>query len=203
MNTTNRDDEVMYPVVPAAQQCQHYEQPLVQTQIINHFYLSGEIIEANAYVDMIYKIQTASQDDVVHIHINSPGGDLISGIQIINSMNISEAHIICSLEGEACSMGALIFLAADEFITHDDTILMLHNYSGETYGKGNEQVLALTSTNKWYESIARKYCVPFLTEDELTRMLRGEDFWFQTNEIMRRLIKMIKIKEKQAKKADK
>jgi ATP-dependent protease ClpP protease subunit len=180
---------------------EYYEQILVKK--VQHFYLSGIIEAPTAYVDMIHKINTATPDDVIYLHLNTQGGDLSTGIQLINAMKCSPAHIICSLEGEAYSLGSMIFLAGDEFLTHENSIMMIHNFSGGIYGKGNEQVSQLEATIKWFHALAKKYYIPFLSETELDGILKGEDLWLQADDVRKRLNKMIKIMQKEQKEAEK
>lgn len=177
---------------------QYYEQ--VNVQKIHHFYISSSIEDPCHYVDMIHKIQSASPDDIVYLHLNTEGGWLDTGIQLINAIQSSNAHIVCSIESRCYSLGTLIFLAADEFVVHDDCTMMIHNYSGGVYGKGNEQVARLDATIKWFEQLARKYYIPFLTEQELNLVLKGQDIWMHSDEIKSRLENMVKIIE--AKKAE-
>lgn len=162
---------------------------------IQHYYLSGLIEEPHRYVDMIQKIQLASPDDIVYIHLNTPGGHLDTGVQIINAMQASAAHIVVAIEANCHSLGTLIFLAADEFIVHDNCLMMIHNFSGGTMGKGNEQHSQLEAQIKWFNTLAKKLYVPFLSESELGSVIKGEDIWLQSEDIRKRLEKMVKTLE--------
>jgi ATP-dependent protease ClpP protease subunit len=175
----------------------YYEQTMAKK--IHHFYLCGPIREPYAYVEMFHKIGTSNPEDLIYIHLNTPGGDLTTGVQLANVMRTCQGHVICSLEGEACSLGSLIFLAADEFLIHENTTMMIHNFSSGTYGKGNEQYQQLEAAIKWFKKLATDYYIPFINEEELGAVLRGEDLWLQADEIRKRLNKMIKIKQKEAK----
>lgn len=165
-----------------------FEQRLCRT--IFHYYISQEIGSPSKYVEMIHQIQTAPPGSVVWIHLNTPGGDINAGIQIINAMLISEAHTIASIEGEVASLGTLIFLAADEFVVHDNCMLMFHNYSGRVFGKGHEQRAALEAATKWTEGLMNRFYIPFLSQDELSRIKNGEDLYFQSDEVRERLERM-------------
>jgi len=191
------DEEEVVEIKPY----EHFEQ--IFAKKVQHYYLSGYIDIPSAYVDMIHKIRTAAPEDDIIIHLNTVGGDLSTGIQLINAMKYSEAHTICSLEGEAYSLGSLIFLAADEFAIHDNSIMMIHNFSGNIYGKGNEQVSQLEATIKWFNTLAHKFYIPFISEEELTNILKGEDLWLQSDEIRKRLNKMVKILQKKQKDLEK
>ena len=175
----------------------YFEQIL--TKRIQHFYLSGDIEAPSAYIDMVHKLRTATQDETIIIHLNTEGGDLSAGLQIINAMKYSQAHIICSLEGEAFSLGSLIFLAADEFLIHDNSLMMIHNFSGGSYGKANEQVSYIEATIQWFKELAQDYYVPFITEKELADVLQDKDLYFHAADIRKRIVKMVKIHQKESK----
>jgi len=171
----------------------------VQTQSakIHHYYLSGYISEPTDYVKMVHEIQTAPAEDTIHIHLNTPGGDLSTGVQIINAMKYTAALVICSLEGEAHSLGSLIFLAADQFVVHDNAFMLIHNYTGGVFGKAKEQEMEMEATIKWFAEIAKKYYTPFLTDKELKEIFDDKDKWLHSEEIRKRLTKMVRLKKKE------
>lgn len=169
----------------------HYFDQTVSRRI-QHYYLSGPIEEPRRYVDMVQKIQCAGPEEIIYIHLNTPGGALDTGVQIINAMQSSQAHIIVSIEANCHSLGTLIFLAADEFIVHDNCLMMIHNFSGGTFGKGNEQQSQLEAQIKWFNTLAHKLYVPFLNDQEFGKIVKGEDLWLQSDEIRRRLEAMVK-----------
>lgn len=171
----------------------HYEQ--VVTRRVQHYYLSSAIESPEQYVDMIHKIQTAGADEVIYVHLNTPGGQLDTGAQIINAMHSSQAHIIVSIEANCHSLGTLIFLAADEFVVHNNCLMMIHNYSSGIWGKGNEQQSMLDGQMKWFNTMAKKLYIPFLSAAEYDRVIRGEDLWLQSEDIRKRLEKMVKPKK--------
>jgi ATP-dependent protease ClpP protease subunit len=171
----------------------HYEQTLVRK--VQHFYLSAPIDEPIYYIDMIHRIQSAGADDIVYIHLNTPGGHLDTGVQIVNAIQSTQAHVIVSLEAEAHSLGTLIFLAADEFVVHDNCMMMFHNFSGAVVGKGHEQQALLQGTIKWFTTLAKRLYIPFLTDAEFDRILRGEDLYFHSDEIRKRLERMVKAQQ--------
>lgn len=164
------------------------------TRNIHHFYISSFIEEAHHYVEMINKIQTAGENDIVYVHLNTIGGHMCAGIQIINAMISASAHIITSLEGEVASLGTMLFLAADEFLVHENSLLMFHNYSGGVWGKGHEQVAALESATRWTEDFMMRLYVPFMSEEEVNRLIKGEDIYMHPPEITERLKDMLRIR---------
>jgi ATP-dependent protease ClpP protease subunit len=142
---------------------------------------------------MIHKISAATSADTIFVHLNTPGGQLDTGVQLINAMQNSPAKVVTILESLAYSLGTLIFLAGDEMIVNDHCLIMFHNFKGGVIGKGNELTSQLEATIKWFSALAKKIYIPFLTEDEFARITRGEDLWMQSAEIRKRLDRMIKV----------
>lgn len=174
---------------------EYFEQQL--TTKLHHFYISQDIKEPSLYTEMIHIIQSAGPSSVIYLHLNTRGGALNTGIQIINTIQASQAHVICSLEGEVASLGTLIFLAADEFVVHDYSIMMFHNYSGIISGKEHEQIAALEATKDWMQSIMAGLYTPFMTPEELQRIRDGADLYFHAPEIRKRLEQMVELLETQ------
>jgi ATP-dependent Clp protease, protease subunit len=170
-----------------------------------HFYLSKTIGEPEGYTDMIHRITHAQPSDVIFIHLNTPGGQLDTGVQLINAMRNSQAKVVTVLESCAYSLGTLIFLCGDEMVINEHCMMMFHNFNGGLIGKGNELVSELEATVKWFAALAEDIYIPFLTRDEFNRIARGEDMWMQTPEIKQRLERMVKAmqdKEKAEEKAE-
>jgi ATP-dependent protease ClpP protease subunit len=174
----------------------------VRQQTVTDVYLSKEIGPPSEYIDLLSRLRNAEPSDSIFIHLNTPGGYVDSGVQIINAMRDCPARIVTVLDGTVCSMGSLIFLAADEYIVHDNTRLMFHNYSGGTYGKGNEQIAQLESTVEWFTAMFYEICYPFLTEDELDAIVKGQDLWLNSEDIKDRLFGVVKFLEAEAKRLD-
>jgi len=198
LNSDEDGEEAKFPF-QKRKPYQHYEQTFTAQHI--HFYLSEEIGEPHTYTDMIHRINVAGPNDVVFIHLNTPGGQLDTGVQLINAMNNSQARIVTVLDGMAYSLGTLIFLSGNEMIVNDNCMIMFHNFRSGLVGKGNELSSQLESTIKWFNTLAKKIYVPFMTDEEFASVVRGEDLWMQSTEIRKRLDRMSKLQEEGAKPA--
>lgn len=157
-----------------------------------HFYISESVGAPSEYTDMIHRIAMASPADVVYIHLNTPGGVLDTGVQLINAMRNSQAKVVTCLEGSANSLGTIIFLSGDEMIVNDNCTMMFHNFSGGLIGKGNEMIAELQAALDGFATLAKDIYIPFMTEEEVARIIRGEDIWMHSPEIRERLEKMAK-----------
>lgn len=189
-NETPEDEDFAALFNPKKKPYTQYDHVFTAKQV--HVYISEEIIEPENYVDLIHTLNTADQNDVVYIHLNTNGGQLDTGVQIINAMQNSAASIITVLEGMAHSLGTLIFLSGDDMIVNDNCMMMFHNWRGGVVGKGNELTSELDATIKWFSSLAKRIYIPFLSEDEVKNIIRGEDIWMDSKEIKKRLAKIEK-----------
>jgi ATP-dependent Clp protease protease subunit len=166
--------------------------PLYARPVSNQysFYLY-KVQQAELYTDWFETIRAAGENDVVKIHINSPGGDLNTSIQLIRAMNECKGTIVASVEGECISAATMILMHADMIEISDYSIFMFHNYSGGAIGKGGEIYDKVTFEKPWIESIMRDCYANFLTDDEIERMLDGKDYWMTGDEVLDRIQKKI------------
>ena len=153
------------------------------------FYLCGEITTPDDYVDWFETIRNASETDIIKIHINSPGGNLFTSVQLMRVMAESQANIIASVEGACMSAATMIFLAADGFEISENSMFMFHNYSGGTIGKGGEMYDNIMYERKWSDKFMRSVYDGFLTDVEIKSMLENKDIWMDPDEVFKRLNK--------------
>lgn len=167
-----------------------------------HVYLSQNIGAPAAYIPLIQMLNSRAPGDVVHLHINSYGGRLDAGIQILTAMRTSNAQIIGYLEGAAYSMAALLFLACDGHGVSPYGKLMLHTYSGGGGGgKAPDQRAAMAAVDDTYARLVQDICVPFLTKKEVKDMLENmKDLYFGYDEIIERMNPQPKAKPKSSRK---
>ena len=145
---------------------------------------------ANVIVAQLLFLEADNPEKDINLYINSPGGDFNTGLQIINNMLASEAHVITVLEARAYSMAAFIFLSGDELIVHDNCQLMFHTYSSSFAGKGSEQLAEVHALGNWFEKVTTRLCTPFLSAADINHILQGSDLWMDSDEIRRRLERM-------------
>lgn len=67
-----------------------------------------------------------SDDEVIDMRINSPGGVVSEGWAIIDKLRATGKQIIATIEGEASSMAAILLLAASERKGHRHARLLIH-----------------------------------------------------------------------------
>jgi len=167
---------------------------------LHTFYLSGEIKDPENYVEMFETIRNASENDIIKIHINSPGGQLFTAIQFLRVLGESKAIVIGSVEGACMSAATMIFLACDSFEISEHSMFMFHNYSSMIAGKGGEMFDNIIHERKWSERIMRQVYKNFLTDEEVKSILENKDIWMEGEEVIRRIKKAKESQETKKKK---
>lgn len=154
---------------------------------VHSYYLSGNIEGSEDYVDWFENIRTASETDIIYIHINSYGGDLFTAIQFMRVLAETSAHVVVSVEGACMSAATMIFMCADQCEVSEHSMFMFHNYSGGTIGKGGEMIDQLVHERKWSDRLLKSIYKGFLTDEEIKGMLDNKDIWMDGEEVVKRL----------------
>lgn len=181
-------------------------QPAPAFEVITHtievnrhsVYLSEEIQGPCEYIDLVHELRAAAPHDEFTIYLNTDGGRVDAGLQLINAMWDSQATITTVLDPHAYSMGAFIFLAGDVQVVPDNAQLMLHHYSSGLLGKGNEQLAEVRAASRNFEKLFKSICHPFLALEEISNIMNGQDLWLDADDIRRRLKRIAKAAEEAA-----
>lgn len=143
--------------------------------------LFGEIggqVDADLFAQELAGLDNMA--DTVHLHINSPGGDVISGLSIVSAMQSMRAFIHVHVDGIAASMAAVIAIAGDKVSMQDYAKLMIHNpYPSDDSAKINDKMRkALGSLTDTLQTIlSRRGC-----KKEKIGSLMSAETWFTADE---------------------
>jgi ATP-dependent protease ClpP protease subunit len=162
------------------------------TSATHNFYIYGEIQDHDEnIVDCIMTLDLASENDIVNIFINTPGGSLETTISLVHAMLRTEAMVITHADGMVASAGTLIFFAGQSYVVYPYSTLMVHDYSGgvDPYGKGNENLKRLLAGNNLINRMTQDLYVPVFSEEEVGEILEGKDVYLDSDELIERIKK--------------
>lgn len=77
--------------------------------------------------------------ETINVHINSYGGVVSEGLAIYNALKQHKSKVRTHCDGFACSAASVIFMAGDERIMGEASLLMIHN--AWCYAGGNAKEL--------------------------------------------------------------
>lgn len=89
--------------------------------------IKGDIISWNSTIyDFNYKMKSIKEDEDIELEINSYGGDMFLGIDIMNTLRSHKGKVTVTVTGIAASAASLICMGADVIRMYSNTQLMLH-----------------------------------------------------------------------------
>ena len=85
------------------------------------------------------EIESLSEDvETINVFINSYGGEVAEGLAIYNALRRHKAKVKTYCDGFACSAASVVFMAGDERIMSNASLLMIHNAWLYTAGDPNQ-----------------------------------------------------------------
>lgn len=97
----------------------------------------SQAVDAETMNDLfqrIYYLETVDPGKDITLFINSPGGEVVSGLAVIDLINSISSKVNTVCIGTAASMGAMLFLSGKERIMLPHTKIMIHDPS---YGRAD------------------------------------------------------------------
>lgn len=117
----------------------------------------------------------------VDVHINSFGGDVSEGLAIYNTLINSGKHIRTFCDGFACSVASLIFMAGEERIMNELSLLMIHNPWTRTTGNADDMKKQAEVLEQISGILMTAYEKTGLPSNEIKSMMDAET-WLDAND---------------------
>lgn len=113
----------------------------------------------------------------IRVHINSYGGDVSEGLAIYNTLKHHSAKITTICDGFACSAASVVFMAGDERIMSNASLLMIHNAWTCAVGNAAELRKAADDIETITQASVEAYkAVASIDEEEIKRLM-DEETW--------------------------
>lgn len=113
----------------------------------------------------------------INVYLNSYGGEVAEGIAIYNSLKRHKAAVKTVCDGMACSIASVIFMAGDERIMNNASLLMIHNAWTYTSGNADQLRKEADDLDKISNLSVKAYMEHTnISEEELKALLDAETF---------------------------
>lgn len=151
------------------------------------FYLINEIRDIQDYIDFLREVENTKHDDLIKVHINCPGGAVDVALNIYDCLRRCQAQVVVSVEGLCASAASMIMLAGNEWYIYPHSTVMVHAWTSLEFGKWNELKASHEFETKVTEKRFRNLYKNFMTDEEIERCLKGQDFYFDNDEVFERI----------------
>ena len=192
--TTNNTDIEMLPMFPLDKPSRLQ----VKETVFNtyDYKLFGEITEVDDYFDLIDALNYASPDDEFIIRIHSGGGLLGTADVIINAIQNTQARVHGHIESLCGSASTIIFLNCHTYSISPRSEFFVHTASSGTIGKEHENYASIMFDRKRVHKMVRDAYEGLLTDQEIDNVLKGQDYYFDAEELGERLENFTEFQQK-------
>jgi ATP-dependent Clp protease protease subunit len=150
--------------------------------IIGYDWWSGGGVTAKQFAKDINAITAP----VIHLRINSPGGDVFEGRAMVAAMKSHASRIVVHVDGLAASAASFIAMHADEVVMTEGSFMMIHN--AWTFAAGDRNSLRETADllEKMDGEIANDYGKRTSASAEQVREWMDAETWMTASESIER-----------------
>lgn len=138
--------------------------------------IKGDIISWNSSIwDFNHKMKSIKEDQDITLEINSYGGDVFLGIDLMNSLRSHQGKVTVIVTGIAASAASVIAMGADEIKMYSNTQMMIHN--AWTFAIGN--AIELRKVADDLESIGESVLASYthrVDADTVSKLLEEETY---------------------------
>ena len=136
-------------------------------------WLEGDV----SAVNLSKQLETLGDVTDISVYINSYGGEVAEGLAIYNALRRHKAKVTTYCDGFAASIASVIFMAGDERVMNDASLLMIHN--AWSCAMGNAQELRKQADD--LEKITQASVVAYkahssLSEEEIKSLMDAESW---------------------------
>lgn len=120
--------------------------------------------------------------DEIDVHINSTGGAVAEGLAIYNVLKNSGMKVTTYCDGFACSAASVVFMAGDERIMNEASLLLIHNAWTYVQGNAMEFRKQADDLDKITQASVKSYMRHVsISEEELKKMM-DEETWISAED---------------------
>ncbi len=153
-------------------------------------YIFGDItsypfFENDVSEDSIVKqLKSFADVDQINVHISSYGGEVKTGIAIYNTLKAHKAKVRTICDGFACSIASVIFMAGDERVMNELSMLMIHDAWSCVCGNANQIRKEADDLEKITQlSVAAYQANSKLSEEDIKALMSAES-WISPEEAL-------------------
>ena len=155
-------------------------------------FIDDDITAPSDYRDVIHCLATCSENDSVNLLVNSAGGRTDSIWQIIEAMKGCRGDVSVTVIGAAYSAASMLACMAPECYIAESAEFMLHTaHYGSIGTVPNVQGQTDFATRQINKLLDKAY-KGFLTDKELEELKKGKEFWFDSEEAVKRMARRYK-----------
>jgi ATP-dependent protease ClpP protease subunit len=103
------------------------------------------------------KAELVGYEPQIRVHVMSEGGDIFSGLNIMNVLERSRVRVVTIAQGSCCSAATFILLGGSERRMGRNAYVLIHQISTEFWGNFQDLKTEMKSTEKFMKMLKKMY----------------------------------------------
>jgi ATP-dependent Clp protease protease subunit len=128
-------------------------------------------------IDVVKQLMALKQD-VIHLRVNSPGGDVFAARSIAQAIKEHPSKIVAHVDGIAASAATFPVIAADESFISEGGMFMIHNSWTIAAGNANDFLDIADLLDKTDRSILSSYAAKTGLSEEIIKAMMDKETYF-------------------------
>ena len=124
----------------------------------------------------------AIKSSVIHLRINSPGGEVDAARAMSTAIARHPAQIVAHIDGLAASAASVVMLAADEIEITAGAFVMVHNPHALAFGNASDHMAVAEVLSKYADSLTADYMRRTGKDEATVRAWMDAETWFSAQE---------------------
>ncbi len=120
----------------------------------------------------------------IHLHINSPGGNVFDAVAMYNLLGQHKAHVVVNIESLAASAATIVAMAGNEIYMADNAMMMIHDAWGLVIGNAAEMRKNADLLDKIDGTIVATYAKRTKIDDQVIKDLMSAETWMTASEAL-------------------
>jgi ATP-dependent Clp endopeptidase proteolytic subunit ClpP len=138
--------------------------------------IKGDIISWNSSIyEFNHKMRSVKEDEDITLEINSYGGDVFLGIDIMNTLRGHKGHVTVIITGIAASAASVMAMGADTVKMYSNTQMMVHNTWTIVAGNAKQLRKRADDLDSIGESVLASY-THRVDEETVKKLLEAETY---------------------------
>lgn len=131
------------------------------------------------------KAELFGYEPIIRVHIMSDGGDIFSGMTLMNTLESSRVKVITIAQGSCCSAATFMLLGGSERKMGRNAYVLIHQISTEMWGNFQELKHELKSTDKFMKMLKKMYLEKTNIPEKMLKKLMKKDIYLNPRDCLK------------------
>lgn len=131
------------------------------------------------------KAELIGYDPQIRLHIMSGGGDIFSGLNMMNVIECSRVKVVTIAQGSCCSAATFVLLGGSERRIGRNAYVLIHQISTEFWGNFQDLKTELKSTEKFMKMLKKMYLTKTRIPEKKFKKLMKKDLYLSPDKCLK------------------